>query len=82
MESPSLKLTARPLEYYFPIGEAYFQGLRWFQGGYNLLGYYRKFKGGIKKPSVQGRKKNSESFPDSKHLNTRSPPPKKKKYYQ
>ena len=24
------------LEYYFPIGEAYFQGLRWFQGGYHL----------------------------------------------
>ena len=28
------------LEYYFPIGEAYFQGLRWFQGGYFTLQFH------------------------------------------
>ncbi len=38
---PSLKLTFFApkngwLEYYFPIGEAYIQGLCWFQGGYLL----------------------------------------------
>ena len=52
---PSLKLTAKAprngwLEYYFPIEEAYFQGLCWFQGGYkpckfmaNILPYQLVF---------------------------------------